>query len=224
MTRLFAPFVVILIAGCATTTITPTSKKEGITPALGVTATAPVGGEMYSRFNYFTRPGANLSSDASFGLGLGRVAANAGEPLIEAASDGEVLYCTEKNTYIDPLAGPWLPVCFLDQNKDGQFERARRSGAVQIWADLPAPIAYTKGDLMVPGSGSFKHELLYQGASRSALKLAYREYTDNLARPAFYQDLTYEMEPFPMTITFRTVKIEVQKADNNGITYKVLTQ
>lgn len=76
---------------------------------------------------------------------------------------------------------------------------------------------------MATGQTGFKYELLYQGFSRNTLKLVYREFNNDLARPAFFQDASYDVEKFPITVTFRTVRIEILSADNNQLVYKVLS-
>ncbi len=88
---------------------------------------------------------------------------------------------------------------------------------------LPAPVRFEKADVVVPGTGSFKYELLYQGLSNKSLRLSYREYSNDMARPAFFQDVSYDVVSFPTTIAFKNVKIEVLDAGNNGLTYKVLS-
>jgi len=67
--------------------------------------------------------------------------------------------------------------------------------------------------------------LLPAGALRRrpvTLRIQYREFGDRLARQAFYQDLSYDIERFPSIVSFRTYRIEVTKADNNILRYRVL--
>ncbi len=55
------------------------------------------------------------------------------------------------------------------------------------------------------------------------MRVAYREYSDNFARPAFYQEVNYELNPTgTTTVNFKGVEIEVLNATNNGISYKVI--
>lgn len=63
-------------------------------------------------------------------------------------------------------------------------------------------------------------ELVYSGTTRDALNLLYREYTpDDMARPAFSQQLTYDRAS--PEIRFRSVRITVHEADNQSIRYTV---
>lgn len=72
---------------------------------------------------------------------------------------------------------------------------------------------YTKGYL--------SQELIYSGRNKNEIKIAYREYTeDGLAKPAFYQDLTYQLKD--SIIRFKKIKLEILKASNEQIEFKVI--
>ncbi len=91
---------------------------------------------------------------------------------------------------------------------------------------FPFQSAWTKETLFVRTDdaakvGSFQCELTYSGVSGSSIRILYREYIDNMARPAFSQELTYDLKQSPI-ITYKSVKIEVLKADNSSLTYRVI--
>jgi len=70
---------------------------------------------------------------------------------------------------------------------------------------------------------SFKYIALYQGKNKNKIKISYREYLNNMARPSFTQDIEYELEENASTIIgFKGLRIEVLKATNFDITYKVI--
>lgn len=68
----------------------------------------------------------------------------------------------------------------------------------------------------------FKQEFIYNGRVGNALKFIYREYIDDLARPAFTQDLQYDLSESKI-IGFRGLRIEVVNATNTNIEYKVIS-
>lgn len=73
------------------------------------------------------------------------------------------------------------------------------------------------------GTG-FKYELLYEGMDKGTIHITYREFTDNMIRPAFQQDVTYGLNnDGPTMVTFRKTKIEIISADNNTVKYRVLS-
>ncbi|SPD72843.1 hypothetical protein PITCH_A1570001 [uncultured Desulfobacterium sp.] len=66
------------------------------------------------------------------------------------------------------------------------------------------------------------YELIFSGKNDVSLNLTYREYTGNdLARPAFYQNLTYQ--PDAKQIRFKDFVIQIHDATNEKITYTVIS-
>lgn len=69
--------------------------------------------------------------------------------------------------------------------------------------------------------GYVNFEIIYTGIQGNTLRLQYREFTpDDLAKVAFYQDLTYALQS--KVIRFRSIKMEIHQATNESITYTVL--
>ncbi len=69
--------------------------------------------------------------------------------------------------------------------------------------------------------GSFKYQLIYSGKDGNNIKIAYREFSNDMARAAFYQNLTYNLNESKV-IRYKNIKIKVIKATNEGIKYIVL--
>lgn len=68
---------------------------------------------------------------------------------------------------------------------------------------------------------SFKVEIIYLGMDGPNIRAAYREYKDDIARPAFYQDITYNISQ-SKTIRYKNYKIQVNDATNEYIEYTVI--
>ena len=68
--------------------------------------------------------------------------------------------------------------------------------------------------------GSYKQELLYNGKSKDNIKIQYREYKDDFARLAFYQDLMYDLTE-SKTVAFRNFTMEVIEATNSEISFVI---
>ncbi|WP_052435342.1 MULTISPECIES: hypothetical protein [Sulfurospirillum] len=71
--------------------------------------------------------------------------------------------------------------------------------------------------------GSFELMLLYNGKSNNDIKIQYREFKDDMARAAFYQDLTYNLDESKI-IRFKNFKIEILKASNERLDFIVLEE
>lgn len=70
--------------------------------------------------------------------------------------------------------------------------------------------------------GCFKQEFVFNGRVNNNLKFMYREYVNDMARPAFHQELQYDLNESNI-IGFKGLRIEVIKATNINIEYKVLS-
>jgi len=67
----------------------------------------------------------------------------------------------------------------------------------------------------------FKKELIYSGKSGDTVNISYREYGDDYARPAFAQELKYDLKS-SKEIRFQNYRFSVLSADNSSIKFKVL--
>jgi len=68
---------------------------------------------------------------------------------------------------------------------------------------------------------SFKRELIYNGKAGSVIKLLYREFNNDFARPAFSQEITYDLSQSNI-VGFKGSRLKILKADNLQINYIVL--
>lgn len=69
---------------------------------------------------------------------------------------------------------------------------------------------------------SFQQILIYNGRVGDQIKIAYREFSGDLARPAFSNEVQYDLSK-SNEITYKGAKIRVVDAGNDGITYVVLS-
>jgi hypothetical protein len=83
------------------------------------------------------------------------------------------------------------------------------------------PVEATVKIIETWSSGSFKRELIYGGQSGTTISISYREFADGTARPAFTQDIKYDLAESKI-IGFRGARFEVAKASNTSLRYKVL--
>lgn len=68
---------------------------------------------------------------------------------------------------------------------------------------------------------NFIQEFLYNGKSGNTIKFSYREFNNNLIRPAFTQELQYDLDDSDI-IGFRKLRIQIINATNTQIDYKIL--
>ncbi|CCU73221.1 hypothetical protein [Thalassolituus oleivorans] len=70
-------------------------------------------------------------------------------------------------------------------------------------------------------SESFRRTLVYGGRIGDRLKIIYREFSDNFARPAFNTEVEYDLSQSSI-IGYAGARIEIISATNTEIEYKVL--
>jgi hypothetical protein len=68
---------------------------------------------------------------------------------------------------------------------------------------------------------SFQQTLIYSGRVGNKINIGYREFSNNNARPAFNNDVEYDLSS-SNTIGYKGALIKVIKADNSTITYKLI--
>lgn len=88
-------------------------------------------------------------------------------------------------------------------------------------ADDHPSIDYKTANVERWGKTSFKRELVYSGVSQNTISILYREFKDDMARPAFSQELKYDLTQ-GRSIGYRGARFEIERATNISITFKVL--
>lgn len=68
----------------------------------------------------------------------------------------------------------------------------------------------------------FRRELIYTGRSGSTINILYREFQNDMARPAFTQALQYDIAA-DQVIGYQGAKFKILAADNTSITFQMLT-
>jgi hypothetical protein len=68
---------------------------------------------------------------------------------------------------------------------------------------------------------SFQQTLIYSGKIGNKIKIGYREFSNNQARPAFNNDVDYDLDE-SKTIGYKGARIEIIEATNEFVKFKVL--
>ncbi len=96
-----------------------------------------------------------------------------------------------------------------------------RSGMTPTFNKEKTTLEYKQELIPLSKKEYLKQDFIYNGKVGNAIKFTYREYVNDLARPAFTQDLQYDLSESQI-IGFRGLRIEVLSATNIKIDYKVL--
>jgi hypothetical protein len=213
-TTILMAMAALLLGGCATVTKQQATYQTGRFPEPGEITSVNVGQVMVTAYDYLADVSAITRVPVEGSYWAGRQGVAVGTKLYSAISNGRQVFCVPPGTIGQP--------CLADTDDDGAFDQASTFNAYGMLVnerDVP-PVAFKLATEAI--ADGFKYELLYQGIHDGVIRIAYREFTENLARPAFAQDLTYTLgAEGDTTIAFREVSIAVHRADNNQIHYTV---
>lgn len=220
MLRVSLVLLVLLASGCVTTNSNyrPTA-IEVSEPPLGKVVTAEVGGVMLRQGKYAEHHAIFLPSQVKTGV-LGAYTFSRGYYLREGEDSKNEFYRPEpgpeggevnKSALADPYQTMMVvkgsqTLCGVSVlgakvcEKDVGFQRLKR----------PA--------LTMDG---FQQTLLYSGRIGNKINISYREFSNNVARPAFNNDVEYDLSE-SMTIGYKGAEIEILEATNRFIRYRVV--
>jgi hypothetical protein len=76
-------------------------------------------------------------------------------------------------------------------------------------------------DFKIAGIDEMKKQLIYTGISKGVISITYREFKNDMARPAFSQDLKFDLSE-GRTIGFKGSRFNIIEANNTEIVYEVI--
>lgn len=225
--RLKLLLVSLLLTGCASYQVieSPAEIQENIgsKPQLNELATVTVGENIYVDYRVWTRKGIKLGNDVQVSLGLGDVIARKGDDLVKAKANNKMAYCTVKNAYVDPMAGPYKPACFIDNNASGFFSHVTAApGAIWFEEELLSPTSYVNSEFVMPNPNAYLKEIVYSGGNNKKVKISHKEYAEDVNNPISTQEIEFEIDKLPTVISIRNIKIEIIEINNSGMTYKLI--
>ncbi len=233
---------ILVVAGCASAPpyignpVKFEDKKveNKSSPELGVISTAEIGDNLYEEYSKVATNTYNvlLNEDATGEMDLGHKISiskgTKGELQKHINNPANKIVCFDfitKPGALDKatLGGP-AHGCLVDTDNDGYFD-ASMFKVRDRYFPLNKKAAYD----LIPNTteysfdkGSFQRVILYQGITKGTVKISFREFSDNTARPAFTQDIGYDLDDNGETlIAFKGLRIKVLKATNTNITYIV---
>jgi hypothetical protein len=81
--------------------------------------------------------------------------------------------------------------------------------------------AYKKTTVSDNQTDSFQQTLIYSGKVGNKINIAYREFSNNIARPAFNNNVEYDLSE-SKTIAYKGSQLEILEATNQSIKFKVI--
>lgn len=212
-----------LLAGCATSTRPVASRIETVDrPGANEVATANLGDSLLTRGVVYWRQAIRTSGPTQINMGVGNTV---------VAPQGTYVYRFEDDKARYFMGGPPVSSGLATGSfVDGGLCLARTSDVIIGVSAFPGGCgdknlaAASFESVTVPDSAVsniWRKELIYNGRSGDTIRVIYREYSGDLARPAFTQELQYDLSQ-QTEIGFREVRLQVEAATNTSIRYRVL--
>lgn len=112
--------------------------------------------------------------------------------------------------------------CGYDDNGDGVFDRMSSWGNLRS-PKLKIPVPYRAKRITVENPDSVRQIIIYAGATGDTLRLSYREFSNDLARPAFTEELIIPItKNFPQDVAVKQVEFRIHQIDGLGMKYEIL--
>ncbi len=109
---------------------------------------------------------------------------------------------------------------YISKNNEQFIYQTTASGVTRIFL-LDPQIKVTYEDHTEITNESFKQEFVYLGVVKGVATFMYREFIDSVARPAFSQEVKYDLN-VDKTIRFKSLELQILEATNSRIKYKVI--
>ena len=198
-------------------------RVEGQKPSLNVESIATAGDPVWETFNYRIDRVRYLIPEAEMTQSWPgwKSTIPAGAKLLPMSHNKAIKACSAIGTAKNTFGGDDAYSCAYDDNRDGMFDRI---GAVGGMASKVNPTKYqeTVADRIIDGDG-FRSIVYLTGIANNTLRLSYREFKNDFARPAFTQDLEFGLNDIlPQEVNFKNVRMRILQADGNGLKYVII--
>jgi|TARA_B110000902_G_C14241537_1_gene562637 hypothetical protein len=207
----------MLLIGCASAPpqVPFIDKKSGETE-VGESARAFVGDIIYRKFDIKEQfegyvSGALKISGLTISLADTRV-----QRMLVGGEDGAITRDPLSGVNFFGIPAPVFPILLIDNDSDGTFDKYWYQGVGEKKIKNPIFVDWEQSNR----SSGYRRELIYQGRDGDNLKLFYREFTDDFRRPAYDQEVQYDMSESD-SIQFKGLTISIQEANNEYIIYTI---
>jgi hypothetical protein len=235
ITSIYLILLSVILGGCASSTLYTPSKTVVNFPAVGMVYEAEIGQTLASKANLQVYPAILVTNEVSekfkaTAIGSMQYFNIPSGKLVKIAEDDKGSYYKSSNGY-------------YRVGDEGSFGTISLGVGVFIPNNNPSaavPVgisgdnghySYSLGKSIVKyekttgvekwTEDGFKRELLYSGLSQKTISLSYREFSGGIARPAFSQELKYDLND-GNEIGYKGSRFEIIKATNLKIQYRMI--
>lgn len=193
--------------------------RELVKPSKGIDSTASVGNTVFERSKYRAMEAVEIDRRVQAKIIFARVDLMPGTQLMKIESKTKFKACAAAT--MEAFSAKLYSGCLMDDDGDGKFDRVA-GNEVQGGKKLDEPIAYKPSEFVDLAPGSLKQTVIYLGSTKDTLRLSYREFVNDMARPAFTEEYTFPLATtYPQPVAFKDVKLTVTGIDGAGLHYRV---
>jgi len=217
-----AAVVAATLTGCASPKFNYMPESKAFSePAIGSIATASVGDKMLSQGLSIKQDAIEVKND--FNISMGQIVGNG--IYLKTGYDDAAEYFTPK---LGDGGGKLTRTSFIFDHP--QSLMLRKDNTLCVITITTQYVCGTTGEASSHierkqvdqvTERSFQQTLLYSGRSGNKINIGYREFSANVARMGFNNDVEYDLNE-SKTIGYKGAEIEVLEATNRFIRYKVL--
>lgn len=206
--------IALTVTGCATVPYNGSVKKIELSsiPEIGVVATVNIGDDLLAKATVTTED-VLVVHDAVDGIAYN----------IPPSRYRQIGYDSEKqfysnrgitwNPFADPPQALAIPLIAGEE---------KEICVISVFGTSSCYEANYSIDSEVSREGnSFRQALIFSGRIGKKIKIGYREFSTDLSKPAFNNDVTYEL-PDSKILSYKGAQIEVIDIEDTAITYRVL--
>lgn len=210
----------LLFYGCATPVFNYSPNITDISePPIGNIQTASVGDELLKQGKFAESDAIFVEKDISIGFGV-YVIGRGYYTKVGENSDFDFYLPAEGNDGGEirkgALSDPWRAI---QLSKAGNTICVITVFNLTSCGDSPAA---KRTKHFVLGHDSFQQTLIYSGKVGEKINIGYREFSNNIARPAFNNNVEYDLST-SKTIGYKGAKLEIIEATNENIKYRVIS-
>lgn len=215
---LFVAFGSVLLVGCATPKYNYQPKVEMISkPAIGVETTAYVGDQMLVQGKFVEQDALRIKQPTKINFAYTLLPGD----FMKSGDDESGMYFVAINNI--PNGGSIQKMAIADPYKAVMLTTDEKLCVITIFnaKSCSSGHEYLIQKVGTATQDSFQQTLIYSGRVGGKINVGYREFSSNMARPAFNNDVEYDLSE-SKEIGYKGALLEVIDATNQFIKYKVL--
>ena len=214
---LLSAFTVLMFSGCVSvpSQMPFTDQRKGETE-VGTSARAYVGDVIYQSFDIKERFEGYVTGQVKVGAITINLADTRVERMLIDGNDGAI-------TRDQITGGTWMypslpqpSILLIDSDDDGMIDEVFHPAANKAKLKTPIIVDWEQSNR----SKGFRRELIYQGRDGNNLKLFFREFADDFRRPAYDQEVQYDLSESEL-VQFKGLTISVEEANNEYLVYTI---